>query len=51
MGCGDECPVVAGRRYIDWELPDPAGRSLDEVRAIRNDVADMVGALVAELER
>ena len=51
MGCGDECPVVPGRRYDDWELSDPAGRSLEEVRAIRNDIAGRVEALVSELER
>jgi arsenate reductase (thioredoxin) len=35
MGCGDECPVVPGKRYQDWELPDPGGRPLEEVRAVR----------------
>jgi arsenate reductase (thioredoxin) len=39
MGCGDECPVVPGRRYEDWELPDPAGKPLEEVRAIRDEIA------------
>jgi len=42
---------VPGRRYDDWELSDPAGRSLEEVRAIRNDIAGRVEALVSELER
>src|SRR5579871_6548203 len=37
MGCGDECPYIPGKRYIDWELPDPAGRPLDEVRATRDE--------------
>ena len=38
MGCGDACPVFPGKRYLDWELDDPAGRSLDEVRAIRDEI-------------
>lgn len=50
MGCGDECPYIPGKRYIDWDLPDPKGRPLDEVRAIRDDIAGRVGALVAELD-
>jgi arsenate reductase len=49
MGCGDECPVIPGRRYIDWDLADPAGRSLDEVRAIRDDIDQRVTALVQKL--
>ena len=49
MGCGDECPFVPGRRYEDWELDDPAGRSVDEVRAIRDDIEHRVHELVAEL--
>jgi arsenate reductase (thioredoxin) len=49
MGCGDECPVYAGKRYVDWELPDPAGRELDEVRTIRDDIALRVERLVVEL--
>ena len=51
MGCGDECPVIPGRRYVDWELPDPAGRPLDEVRAVRDEIAQMVAGLVTELGR
>jgi arsenate reductase len=51
MGCGDECPYVPGKRYIDWDLPDPKGRPLDEVRAIRDDIAGRVEELVAELDR
>ena len=39
MGCGDACPIYPGKRYLDWELDDPAGRSLDEVRVIRDDIA------------
>jgi arsenate reductase (thioredoxin) len=50
MGCGDACPFIPGKRYIDWELPDPAGRPLDEVRATRDDIAARVQTLVAELD-
>jgi arsenate reductase (thioredoxin) len=49
MGCGDECPVYPGKRYVDWELPDPAGKELDEVRAIRDDIARRVEGLIVEL--
>lgn len=49
MGCGDACPVYAGKRYLDWELPDPAGKTLDEVRPIRDEIERRVQALVAEL--
>jgi protein-tyrosine-phosphatase len=49
MGCGDACPVYPGKRYIDWELPDPAGKSVDEVRPIRDDIEARVRALLAEL--
>jgi arsenate reductase len=51
MGCGDACPAIPGRRYIDWELPDPAGRPLAEIRATRDEIARRVKALVAELDR
>jgi arsenate reductase (thioredoxin) len=50
MGCGDECPYVPGKRYVDWELEDPKGRPVDEVRATRDDIARRVDALVAELD-
>jgi arsenate reductase len=50
MGCGDECPYIPGRRYIDWDLQDPKGRPVDEVRATRDDIAERVEALVAELD-
>ena len=50
MGCGDECPYIPGKRYLDWELDDPAGRPLDEVRGVRDDIQRRVEALVAELD-
>jgi arsenate reductase (thioredoxin) len=49
MGCGDECPYVPGKRYLDWDLPDPKGLPLEEVRAIRDEIARRVEALAAEL--
>jgi arsenate reductase (thioredoxin) len=49
MGCGDACPVFPGKRYLDWELADPAGRSIEEVRGIRDDIDRRVADLVAEL--
>ena len=49
MGCGDECPYIPGKRYIDWDLPDPKGRPLDEVRGIRDDIAGRVKALKSKL--
>jgi arsenate reductase (thioredoxin) len=49
MGCGDACPVYPGKRYLDWELPDPAGKPLDEVRPIRDEIDRRVRALVEEL--
>jgi arsenate reductase len=50
MGCGDECPYIPGKRYIDWALPDPKGLPLEEVRAIRDDIGRRVVQLVSELE-
>jgi arsenate reductase len=50
MGCGDECPYVPGKRYVDWDLEDPKGRPVDEVRATRDDIARRVDGLVAELD-
>jgi arsenate reductase len=50
MGCGDSCPYIPGKRYIDWELVDPKGKPVDEVRAIRDDIDARVRALVAELD-
>lgn len=49
MGCGDQCPYIPGRRYLDWELTDPHGQSLDAVRAIRDEIDGRVSALLAEL--
>ena len=51
MGCGDDCPYVPGTRYIDWDLPDPKGRPIEEVRRTRDVIAERVGVLVSELER
>jgi arsenate reductase len=50
MGCGDECPYVPGKRYLDWELEDPKGRPLDEVRATRDEIERRVLELIDELE-
>jgi protein-tyrosine-phosphatase len=49
MGCGDECPYIPGKRYLDWDLPDPKGRPLEEVREIRDDIALRVAALRSQL--
>jgi arsenate reductase len=51
MGCGDECPYISGRTYVDWDLPDPKGRPLEAVRATRDEIAERVAALVADLDR
>ena len=50
MGCGDECPFIPGKRYVDWDLQDPAGLPLDEVMAIRDEIARRVNELVIELD-
>lgn len=50
MGCGDACPILPGTRYIDWDLPDPRGRPLDQVREIRDEIARRADALVRELD-
>ena len=50
MGCGDKCPFVPGVRYIDWDLPDPSGRPVDEVRATRDDIGRRIDQLLAELD-
>jgi len=49
MGCGDVCPIFPGKRYEDWDLTDPAGRGIDEVRPIRDDIKKRVAALLAEI--
>jgi protein-tyrosine-phosphatase len=49
MGCGDACPVFPGKRYLDWQLPDPAGKDFDDVRPIRHEIDARVRALLAEL--
>jgi arsenate reductase len=49
MGCGDTCPYIPGKRYVDWNLPDPSGLPLDQVRAIRDDIVRRIDALLADL--
>jgi arsenate reductase (thioredoxin) len=49
MGCGDACPIFPGKRYEDWELEDPAGKDLETVRRVRDDIRARVEALVAEV--
>ncbi len=49
MGCGDECPYIPGKRYIDWDLPDPKGQELDQVRATRDEIAHRVEELASTL--
>ncbi len=49
MGCGDACPVIPGKRYVDWNLPDPAGLPLHDVRTIRDDIAARIRSLLQEL--
>ncbi len=50
MGCGDQCPYIPGKRYIDWELPDPAGQPIAQVRAIRDEIRERVQNLAAALD-
>ena len=50
MGCGDACPIYPGKRYEDWELEDPAGKDLETVRGIRDEIEQRVRALLAELD-
>jgi len=50
MGCGDACPYIPGKRYVDWDLPDPKGRPVDEVRATRDDISARVRELLTELD-
>jgi arsenate reductase len=49
MGCGDECPFYPGKRYEDWDLPDPAGKTLEEVRGIRDEIERRVRQLLQSL--
>ena len=49
MGCGDACPIFPGKRYLDWELADPAGQGIDAVRPIRDDITGRIEALLADL--
>ncbi|MFF9000039.1 arsenate reductase ArsC [Streptomyces achromogenes] len=49
MGCGDTCPVFPGKRYLDWQLPDPAGQGVDAVRPIRDEIEQRVRALIDEI--
>jgi arsenate reductase (thioredoxin) len=49
MGCGDECPYIPGKRYLDWDLPDPNGRPLEEVREVRDEIERRVAELAEEL--
>jgi arsenate reductase len=51
MGCGDACPVIPGKRYVDWDLPDPSGLPIAEVREIRDDISRRVAVLLESLDR
>ncbi len=51
MGCGDECPYIPGKRYVDWDLQDPQKMPIEEVRELREDIARRVEALVLELDQ
>ncbi len=50
MGCGDACPVFPGRKYLDWDLTDPAGQGIEVVRPIRDEIKTRIGALIAEID-
>jgi arsenate reductase len=50
MGCGDECPYIPGKRYLEWDLPDPKGQPIETVRETRDEIARRVAALIVELE-
>ena len=50
MGCGDACPIFPGKRYLDWQLEDPAGKGVESVRPIRDEIEGRVRGLLAELE-
>ena len=49
MGCGDACPVYPGKRYLDWDLPDPAGMPIEQVRSVRNDIRTLVDGLLKSI--
>jgi arsenate reductase len=49
MGCGDECPYVPGKRYVDWELDDPSGQPIEKVREVRDEIARRVDLLLADM--
>lgn len=50
MGCGDACPVFPGKRYLDWELPDPAGQGVEAVRPIRDEIKGRIEQLIREID-
>ena len=50
MGCGDTCPYIPGKRYVDWDLPDPKGQSVDAVRELRDDISQRIDGLVTQLD-
>ncbi len=50
MGCGDECPYIPGRRYLDWDLPDPKGQSAEVIRETRDEIQRLVASLLDELD-
>ena len=50
MGCGDECPVIPGKRYLDWDLPDPKDAGIETVRRIRDQIEELVNGLLTELD-
>ncbi len=50
MGCGDACPYIPGKRYMDWQLADPAGLAVDEVRAVRDEIAQRIERLLEDLQ-
>ena len=50
MGCGDACPIMPGKRYLDWELSDPAGRGMAEIRPVRDEIERLVRNLLADLD-
>jgi arsenate reductase (thioredoxin) len=51
MGCGDQCPYIPGKRYVDWDLPDPAGKPLNQVRHIRDEINEQITVLINELTK